>query len=70
MNKQENIKYQLWTLSTCEPDDIDNPEFEVAYDDEQGNEGFATVSCIDLAVDSLELIKTMEKQIKKLLAKQ
>jgi hypothetical protein len=66
VNNQENIKYQLETLGTYEPDDIDNPEFEVAYEDDQGNEGFATVSCIDLASESLTLINAMESRFAEL----
>jgi len=62
LNKKENIIYQLETLASYEPSDLDHPEFEVAYEDGNGNEGFATVCCIDLAEKVLELIKELDKQ--------
>jgi hypothetical protein len=60
LNQQENLKYQLATLSNYEPDDIDSPEFDVAYEDKDGSEGFATVCCIELAKQALERIKELE----------
>jgi len=62
LNEKENIIYQLETLASYEPSDLDHPEFEVGYEDGKGNEGFATVCCIDLAVKALELIKQLDKQ--------
>ena len=62
LNEKENIIYQLETLASYEPSDLDHPEFEVGYEDGNGNEGFATVCCIDLAVKVLELIKQLDKQ--------
>jgi len=61
LNENENIIYQLETLATYEPGDLDHPEFDVAYEDVNGNEGFATVCCIDLAQRVLELIKKLER---------
>ena len=60
LNENENIIYQLETLATYEPADLDHPEFDVCYEDGNGNEGFATVCCIDLAQRVLELIKKLE----------
>ena len=61
LNKNENILYQLETLASYEPADIDNPEFDVGYESESGAEGFATVCCIKLASQSLELIEQYKK---------
>ena len=60
LNEKENLKYQLETLASYEPADLDNPEFEVAYENESGCEGFATVCCIDLAQRGLARIKELE----------
>lgn len=59
----EDLKYQLEALSNYEPSDIDNPEFEVAYEDPRGNEGFATICCIDVAKRALERINNLEQQV-------
>jgi hypothetical protein len=61
LTKNENIIYQLETLATYEPSDLDHPEFDVAYEDIKGHEGFATICCVDLAQRVLELIKELEK---------
>ncbi len=61
LTKNENIIYQLETLASYEPDDLDHPEF-VAYENDKGHEGFATVCCIDLAQRVLELIKELENK--------
>lgn len=63
LTASEDLKYQLETLSSYEPSDIDNPEFEVAYENESGNEGFATVCCVDLAKRALQRIKALEDLI-------
>lgn len=65
MNDNENLKYQLETLASYEKEDLDNPEFEVAYEDEHGCEGFATVCCIDVGVRSLERINELEILLRK-----
>lgn len=62
MNKSEVIKYELECLSTYEPKDIDHPEFEVAYEDQDGMEGFLTVCCVNLAKRALDLINKLEKE--------
>ncbi len=62
MTKSEDLKYQLQTLASNEPNDIDYPEFEVAYEDESGNEGLATVCCIDVAERALDRINELERQ--------
>ena len=61
LTKNENIIYQLETLASYEPADLDNPEFEVGYEDESGNEGFATVCCIDVATKALLLIEQLQR---------
>ena len=63
LTKSENLKYQLDTLASYEPADLDNPEFDVCYEDGSGNEGFATVCCVDIARSSLERIKELEQQL-------
>lgn len=60
LTKSENIKYQLETLSSFEPEDLDHPQFDVGYEDEDGAEGFASVCCIELAKEALLLIKELE----------
>lgn len=60
LSKKEDLIYQLETLASYEPEDIDNPEFEVAYEDKNGNEGFASVCCVNLAERLLVLIKELE----------
>ncbi len=60
LTKSEDLKYQLESLASYEPSDIDNPEFEVGYGDINGNEGFATVCCVDVAKRALEHIKELE----------
>jgi hypothetical protein len=68
MSVEENIKYQLETLASYEPSDLDNPEFEVGYENEAGNEGFLTVCCIDLAKRTIDRIEYLEAKNKDLLA--
>ena len=63
MDKNENLKYQLETLASYQPEDLDNPEFEVAYETVSGCDGFDTVCCIDVAGRSLERIKALEYQL-------
>ena len=60
LTKDENIIYQLETLSTYEPVDLDYPEFDVLYENKDGSEGFATVCCVDLAASTLELINRLK----------
>tara|TARA_R110000787_G_C13255814_1_gene429911 strand:- start:157 stop:360 length:204 start_codon:yes stop_codon:yes gene_type:complete len=62
MNHKENLIYQLETLASYEPADIDYPSFEVAYEMENGSESFASVCCIDLAEKLLVLIKKLENK--------
>ena len=64
MNKSENLKYQLESLASYEPSDLDNPEFEVGYQDDVGNEGFATVCCVDIAQKALDKINSLEKALR------
>ena len=60
LTKSEDLKYQLETLASYEPSDIDNPEFEVAYENKDGMEGFITVCCVDVAKRALERVKELE----------
>ncbi|HHZ70474.1 MAG TPA: hypothetical protein EYN67_10290 [Flavobacteriales bacterium] len=62
----EQIKDQLATLSSYEPQDIDNPEFEVMYEDVDGFEHWSTVCCVDLAGEALRLVKHLEDKIEQL----
>jgi len=61
LTAKENLIYQLETLSSYEPEDLDNPEFDVAYELDSGADTFATVCCIDLAKRTLELIKELSE---------
>lgn len=60
LTESENLKYQLESLASYEPSDIDNPEFEVGYEAEDGTEGFATVCCINVAKQALDRINNLE----------
>jgi len=63
MTKEENLKYQLETLSTFEPKDIDYSQIDVGYEHENGEEVFATVCLVELGRKSLERINELEKQL-------
>ena len=63
LTKDENIIYQLETLASYEPDDLDNPEFDVAYELDGGEDTMATVCCIDMATRTLKLITELNKKI-------
>jgi len=60
MTENENIKYKLETLASYWPEDLDYPQFEVAYEIESGEEAFRTVCCIDLAEQALKRITELE----------
>ena len=68
MNKTEHLKYHLEVLMSCEPIDLDYPEFEVAYEDEIWAECFATVCCIENAARALDRIKELEKGLGELMS--
>lgn len=63
LTESEDLLYQLDTLASHEPDDLDNPEFEVAYEDNDGREGFLTVCCIDLSNRAAKRIRELEAQL-------
>ena len=63
LDDNNNLKYQLETLASFEPEDIDRPEFEVGYESNEGAEGFATICCIELAQRSLERIVQLEREL-------
>jgi hypothetical protein len=63
-DETENLKYQLQTLSSYEPRDLDDPEFEVLYENSEGEEGFATVCCVDIGQRSLDRIEELEARLK------
>ncbi len=63
MSEDDNIIYQLETLASYEPSDLDEPEFDVAYEDTNGNEGMLTVCCIDLAGRVLKLICELKAEL-------
>ena len=63
MNNSESIKYKLFTLSLCEPTDIGNPEFEISYEDPDGNEHWSEVCCVRLAEESLQLIEDLQAKL-------
>ena len=66
MTENENIKYKLETLASYWPEDLDYPQFEVAYEIESGEESFGTVCCIDLAEQALKRITELEANQAKL----
>jgi len=63
VNNLDRLKYELETLASCRPADIDSPEFEVCFVDECGREGYTTVCCIDLARRALKRIEDLEKAL-------
>ena len=66
MTTSEDLIYQLQTLASHEPEDLDNPEVEVAYENDAGAEGFLTVCCIDLAARVLVELEAKEQRIAEL----
>lgn len=64
LTPEEDLKYQLETLSSYLPEDIDCPEFEVGYESEDGSDGFTSVCCIEIADRALERIKELEAELK------
>jgi len=65
MTPNENLTYQLETLASYTPEDLDNPVFDVAYEYAGGGEGFAEICCIDVASRALDRISELEKELKK-----
>jgi len=65
MTENKNIKYKLETLASFWPEDLDYPQFEVAYEIESGEESFGTVCCIDLAEQALKRITELERLVEK-----
>ena len=63
LTKNEDLKYQLATLTSYEPNDLDYPEFEVFYSDLDDNEGSIEVCCIDVAERALDRIKALEQAL-------
>lgn len=63
LTKDEDLKYQLATLTSYEPNDLDYPEFEVFYSDLDGNDGSVGVCCIDVAERALDRIKALEQAL-------
>lgn len=59
----ENIIYQLETLASYEPRDLDNPEFEVCYEMPTGEESFSTVCCVELASRTLREVIELNQDI-------
>ena len=60
LDENYNLKYQLETLASYEPEDIDHPEFEVVYESDSGVECGIEVCCIELAQRSLARIVELE----------
>ncbi len=63
LTREENIIYQLETLASYEPRDLDNPEFEVCYEMPTGEESFSTVCCVELASRTLREIRELHQVI-------
>ncbi|KZN58918.1 hypothetical protein N473_26235 [Pseudoalteromonas luteoviolacea CPMOR-1] len=63
LTKNEDLKYQLESLASYEPNDIDNPQFEVVYEDANEREGFITVCCVDVAERAHKRIEELEKAL-------
>lgn len=63
LTKTEDLKYQLQTLTTYTPEDLDYPNFEVSYETTEGEEGFLTVCCINLATRTLSYIEELEAKL-------
>lgn len=65
MIEQEDLLYKLETLASYDKEDLDYPEFDVVYEDQNGGEHWTTVCCIELAKQAEERIKSLEKQLQK-----
>lgn len=65
LTESEDLKYQLETLASYEPDDLDNPEFDVGYETTDGREGYLTVCCLDVANRALVRINELESRLTK-----
>ena len=63
LTKDEDLKYQLETLVSYEPNDLGCPEFEVFYSDFDGNEGSIEVCCIEVAERALGRIMALEEAL-------
>ena len=49
MTKDETLLYELETLASHDPEDLDYPEIEVFYEDSEGRECSETICVIKLA---------------------
>ena len=62
MTKEEILLYELQTLASYEPADLDYPTMEVAYENAAGHEGFIEVCLVDLGRRALA---NLEKELEK-----
>jgi len=63
MKKNENLKYELESLSSYDPSDIDNSEFDVVYEDDLSQERRYTACCVDVATRAIARIKDLEYKL-------
>ncbi|MEL7966331.1 hypothetical protein AAG587_08140 [Vreelandella neptunia] len=62
----EGIENCLTYLAACEPDYIDSDEFEIIGEDEEGREGSADISIINLAEEACKALAAQRKRIAEL----
>ena len=60
LNKNQNLLYQLETLASYAPSDLDYPEMEVGYEHENGADWFQTVCLIEVGKKALARIVELE----------
>ncbi len=65
MNNNEILMYELEDLASYNPEDIDNPEIEVCYENaETGADHFQTLCLVDLGTRALSRLRELEGELK------
>lgn len=63
MDNIDIIKYELQTLASYEPIDLENPEMEVAWEGDSGEEYMVTVCLVDMAKRVSVELKRLEDKV-------
>lgn len=64
--KDDNLLYKLETLAGYDSNDIEDDDFEYVYENETGGDSWRTGSIVDVAEQSVELIKRQDSEINEL----
>jgi len=59
----DTLIYQLETLASYSPDDLDGDGFDVLYEDSEGREGWATESITDVAGKAAKKLTELSARI-------